>query len=150
MKHAMGRGGSKAKERTKPVSFRFSEGTIQSLKARARRRPESQTDLAERYIVEGMRQEEHPLIRFRAGAGGRRPSLLGTRLDIADVVTTIRQNENSLPDTAEALGIPIVQVEAAVSYYADYKGEIDAWIEESIEISNREHERWTRQQEAFA
>jgi len=32
-----------------------------------------QTALAERYIEEGIRQDEHPLIYFREGAAGRRP-----------------------------------------------------------------------------
>jgi uncharacterized protein (DUF433 family) len=146
----MARGKTKSRQISKPVSFRFSEETVSSLRDLAGRRPESQTDLAERYIVEGMRQEEHPLIRFRDGAGGRRPSILGTRLDVADIVTAIRENEASVPETAEVLGIPVEQVEAAARYYADYKGEVDVWIQEGIELADREHERWVRQQEAFA
>jgi hypothetical protein len=30
--------------------------------------------------------DEHPAIYFRDGADGRRPALLGTRLDVADVI----------------------------------------------------------------
>jgi hypothetical protein len=43
--------------------------------------PSPQTTLAERYIEEGLRMDEHPLVYFREGASGRRPALLGTRLD---------------------------------------------------------------------
>lgn len=143
----MGRGASKT---VQPVSFRFDSATVEGLRERATQRPENQTELAERYIVEGMRQDEHPLIHFRDGAGGRRPSLLGSKLDVADIVTTIRQNENSIPAAAEYLEIPVEQVEAAAQYYADYKDEVDAWIRQSEEIANREHERFVRQQEAFA
>ena len=143
----MGRGDSKT---VQPVSFRFDLATVEELRERATQRPENQTELAERYIVEGMRQDEHPLIHFRDGASGRRPSLLGSGLDVADIVTTIRQNKNSIPAAAEYLEIPVEQVEAAAQYYADYKDEVEAWIRQSEEIANRERERFVRQQEAFA
>jgi hypothetical protein len=45
--------------------------------------------LAERYIEEGLRHDEHPLIYFRDREIGRRPALLGTRLDVAEVISTI-------------------------------------------------------------
>jgi hypothetical protein len=44
--------------------------------------------------------DEHPLIYFRDGASGRRPALLGTRLDVADVNETIRENDRSVERTA--------------------------------------------------
>jgi hypothetical protein len=44
-----------------------------------------------RYIEEGIRQDEHPLIYFREGAAGRRPALLGSRLGVAEAIETIRQ-----------------------------------------------------------
>ena len=59
-----------------------------------------QTALAERYLEEGLRMDEHPLIYFRDGANGRRPALLGTRLDVADVIETLRQNDRSVERTA--------------------------------------------------
>ena len=58
-----------------------------------------------------MRQDEHPLIYFRESAAGRRPALLGSRLDVAAVLTTLRQNENSVDETADYLEIPIEHVE---------------------------------------
>lgn len=54
--------------------------------------------------------------------------LLGTRLDVADVITTIKQNDNSVAEAAEYLEVPIEQINACLRYYADYKDEIDAWI----------------------
>ncbi len=131
------------------VAFRFNADTVARLRRRAQDTHAPQTALAERYIDEGLRSDEHPLIYFRDGAMGRRPALLGTRLDVAQVVTTIRQNHNSVDEAAEILEIPATHVEACVRYYTDYKDEIDAWIERFNAIAERERERWQRQQQAF-
>ncbi|HEV2998146.1 MAG TPA: DUF433 domain-containing protein [Solirubrobacteraceae bacterium] len=131
------------------VAFRFDRATIARLRRRAQETHAPQTALAERYIEEGLRHDEHPLISFREGEAGRRPALIGTRLDVADVITTIRQNENSVEEAADYLEIPVEHVEACVRYYADYKEEVDAWIERSREIAERERERWERRQQAL-
>ena len=131
------------------VAFRFDPFTVARLKQRAQETHAPQTSLAERYIEEGLRHDEHPLIYFRDGAAGRRPALLGTRLDVAQVVTTIRQNHNSVDEAAETLEIPATHVEACVRYYADYKDEIDTWIERFNAIAERERDRFKRQRQAF-
>lgn len=132
------------------VSFRFQPGTLAQLRRRARSARAAQTDLVERYVQEGLRHDEHPSIHFRDGAAGRRPALLGSRLDVADVINTIRQNENSIEEAAEYLEIPVEQAEAALAYYADYKPEIDDWIERGRAIAEEERERWQRQRNALA
>lgn len=132
------------------VAFRFDPITVKRLKQRAQDTHAAQTALAERYIEEGLRREEHPLISFRTGEQGRRPALLGTRLDVADVVETIRQNDDSVEEAADYLEIPVVHVDACLSYYADYKHEIDAWVEHTRAIAQREHERWQRRRQALA
>jgi uncharacterized protein (DUF433 family) len=93
---------------------------------------------AERDIEEGLRRDEHPLVYFRDGEAGRRPALLGTRLDVADVIATIRQNGDSVEEAADYLEIPFEHVDACLRYYVDYKNEIDAWIERSRAIAERE------------
>jgi uncharacterized protein (DUF433 family) len=132
------------------IAFRFDRITVGRLKQRAQETNAAQTALAERYIEEGLRHDEHPLIFFRNGEAGRRPALLGSRLDVAEVIGTIRQNGNSLEDTADYLDIPVAHVDACLSYYADYKDEIDAWIERTHAIAERERERWQRRQHALA
>jgi uncharacterized protein (DUF433 family) len=132
------------------VAFRFDRITVARLKQRAQETHAPQTALAQRYIEEGLRHDEHPLIYFRDGEAGRRPALLGTRLDVASVITTIRQNGNSVEEAAEYLEIPLEHVDACLRYYADYKDEIDAWIERSHAIAERERERRQRRQQALA
>ena len=131
------------------VSFRFDPITVRRLKDHAVEAGAGQTALAERYIKEGIRRDEHPLVYFREGAAGRRPALLGSRLAIADIVTTIRQNGGSVEGAADYLEIPVEQIEAAARYYAEYKGEVDELIERAQLAAEREHERARRQQEAL-
>ena len=90
--------------------------------------------------------EEHPLIYSREGTAGCRPALLGTRLDVADVVETIRVSENDVSKAAEYLDVPLERVEACVRYYADYTDEVDAWIERKHLVAEREEALWRRRQ----
>src|SRR5947209_7193850 len=94
-----------------PVSFRFDPQLVKRLRQRAAEAGTPRGVLAERYVDEGMRMDAHPGIYFRDGGAGRRPVLLGTRLDVAQVVETLRQNENSIEATADYLDLTPAQVE---------------------------------------
>jgi uncharacterized protein (DUF433 family) len=144
----MGRG--EGKQNKQSVSFRFDPVTVKRLKDRAAESAAGQTALAERYIDEGIRQDEHPLIYFREGAAGRRPALLGSRLDVTEAITTIRQNGGSVEEAASYLEIPVEQLDAAARYYGEYKNEVDELIERSRLAAERERERWRQGQEALA
>ena len=134
----------------KPMSFRLQIGTIGRLERHAQETGLTQTALVERYVEEGLRMDAHPLIRFRDGFGGRRPALLGTRIDVWQVVETIRENDRSVEDAAEYLGIPAEHVRACLRYYADFRDEIDGWTHRARVFEEREEENWRRQQELLA
>lgn len=140
----MARGGKK-----QSVAFRFDSALVEHLRRRAAEVDAPQSRLAERYIEEGLRRDEHPLIYFRDGATGRRPAVIGTRLDVADIISTIRQNNNSVQETAEYLEIPTEHVEAALRYYGDFKDEVDEWAARASQSAERERARWERQQQAL-
>lgn len=106
--------------------------------------------LTERYVQEGLRMDAHPLIYFREGAAGRRPALLGTRLDVAQVISTIKQNDNSVEEAAGYLRLPVSHVGACVRYYSDYQDEIDHWITLDEEEAEAAEISWRRSQEIFA
>ena len=140
-----------ARNQTKQaVSFRFDRRTIRHLKVRSREVNEPQAALAQRYIGEGLRMDEYPLIYFRATAIGRSPALFGTRLDVSTVIETIRQNQNSIEEAGEYLDLPVAHVQACLRYYAVYQREVDEWIELNRRLAEREHELWLREQEALA
>jgi uncharacterized protein (DUF433 family) len=94
--------------------------------------------------------DEHPLIYFREGAAGRRPALLGTRLDVAGIIDTIRQNGNSVEAAAEYLELPIEKIDACLRYYTAFKDEVDEWIERATLAVEREETLWRRRQEVLA
>ncbi len=135
---------------SRPRSFRFPESLLSSLQIRARERGESANALAERYLDEGLRREDHPLIVFREGVAGRRAALVGTRLDVSQVIDTLRESANSVDATAEYLDISEQYVRAAVRYYADFRDEVDEWRERTRAIAEREEEAWRREQAVLA
>jgi len=123
-------------------TLRLKAGTTERLRRRAERAGTAPRTLAQRYVEEGMRHDDHPLIHFVDERGGRRARLLGTGLDVWEVVATVRDNSNDLHDSADYLAISQGLVEAAVSYYGDFPDEIDA----EITLNNEE---WQRGFEAF-
>ena len=129
------------------MSFRLQMGTVGRLEQQAHETGLTQTALVERYVEEGLRMDAHPLIRFRDGFGGRRPALIATRIDVWQVIETLRENERSIDDSADYLGVPTDHVRACVRYYADFQDEIDDWTRRAREFEEREEENWRRQQE---
>ena len=137
------------------LSVRLRPDLKDELERRAREAGTSASALYERFIDEGLRHEDHPLIVFREGAGGRRPTLAGSRLSVSQVIETLKATEGEddasrIRETAEYLRIPAGHVQASVRYYANYKDEVDAWIEQAAAAAEREHEAWKREQAVFA
>ena len=121
-------------------SFRLHETTLERLEKRASESAQSVTSLAERYLAEGMRLDRHPGVVFVDGPAGRRPKLAGTGLDVWEVVETVKDEGNSVEAAANYLDIPVSRVQVAIRYYADHRGEIDAWTERVHRIADEEAE----------
>ena len=141
---------TRGKDTKAAFSARFSRSTLARLRARATRVGTAQSALAERYIDEGVRMDEHPLIYFREGAGGRRPALMGTRLDVWQIVETVRQNHNSVAEAANYLGQPVTRIEACIAYYIAYQVEIDEWTAREQQAADEREISWRRRQEIFS
>jgi uncharacterized protein (DUF433 family) len=130
--------------------MRVSTATFEELERRAREVADSRNALAERYIAEGVRMDEHPDIYFRAGALGRRAALVGTRLDVWQVMETVREHDNSVEDAAEYLGLPPPKVRSAVRYYAAYRDEVDDVAARETAVAERAEAAWRAEQELLA
>lgn len=85
--------------------------------------------LAQRYVDEGLRREEHPLVRFAEGPAGRRAALVGSGLDLWEVIAAVMENGGDPERSAALLEVPLGLVQAAIAYYGSYREEIDAQIE---------------------
>jgi uncharacterized protein (DUF433 family) len=81
--------------------------------------------LAQRYVEEGLRMDEHPLVRFVDGPAGRRARLVGTGSDVWEVIATVKDNDGNIADTVDHLHLPLGLVQAAVGYYGAFVDEID-------------------------
>lgn len=127
----------------------MSPEALRQLKRRARESGLSQTTLLERYLEEGLRRDVHPLIYFRHGAGGRRAALIGSRLDVWQVVDTVRAAGNSVEDAAAYLDVPAEKVDACLDYYAQYQDEVDEWSARAALVAEREESLWRRRHEAL-
>ncbi len=98
----------------------------------------SESDLARRYVSEGLRRDLHPGITSRPGRVGGRPALASRpRLEVAVIVQTWVDNDRNVGDTAEAHGISVAEVQSALAYYADFGDEIDGIIERKARLAER-------------
>jgi uncharacterized protein (DUF433 family) len=135
---------------TRQRSFRLNDKTLHLLDERATEQGESSNALAQRLLDESLRLERHPLLRFREGGSAiRRPALAGSRLDVWQVIETLRSHQGDVDSTAAYFGIMPVQVRACVAYYADFQTEIDSYAAAEIEAAERERERSEREQRAL-
>src|SRR5262249_16814332 len=74
---------------SQPLSLRLPAATVQRLGARARHRRIAPRTLAQRYVEEGLRMDEHPLIRFVDGPAGRDARLVGSRLAVWQTIDVV-------------------------------------------------------------
>ncbi len=109
--------------------------------------------LAERYVDEGTRMDEHPGIVFRGGPTGRRAALMGGP-DVWEAMATLKggevRGEKAIAATAELLNLTDLQVRTAVRYYSDYPEEIDERIRRNVEEADAAEAAWRREQAALA
>lgn len=132
-----------------PLSLRLSDATITRLGKHAQRAHIAPRTLAQRYVEEGLRMDEHPLVRFAEGPAGRRARLVGTGKDVWEVIATVRDNDGNAVETASYLEIPLGLVQAAITYYGAYRDEIDQWIESNEQEAEEAHAAWVAGQAAI-
>lgn len=127
--------------RRQHFSLRLPEAERARLAERSRETRVSESELARRYVSEGLRRDLHPAITLRPGRVGGRPALAARpRLEVAVIVETWEQNERDVEATARYHEIAVADVENALAYYADFPDEIDDIVERKRKVSDR-HER---------
>jgi len=133
--------------------IRIGQRTLAKLRERSKRRGEPLTRLAERYIEEGLRADDHPGIVFRDGPAGRRAGLVAGP-DVWEVVGALHsapeQGEARVAALAERLGLSEAKVRTAIRYYSEYPEEIDAWIAANDAEAERLEPALARERELLA
>ena len=105
--------------------------------------------LAQRYVEEGLRMDEHPLVRFVDGPAGRRARLVGTGSDVWEVIAAVKDNNGDIGETGEHLRLPLGLVQAAVTYYGAFVDEVDNWIKRNEHEATQAHDAWLAGQAAL-
>jgi hypothetical protein len=69
---------------------------------------------------------------------------------VRQIISALRANDSSVQDTAETLSLTPLQVQAAVTYYAEFQAEVDAAQQSALDFEQREQARWERAQKVLA
>ncbi|MGH2853445.1 MAG: hypothetical protein ACRDLF_04545 [Solirubrobacteraceae bacterium] len=132
-----------------PLSIRLPEQTVGRLADRADRSSMAPRTLAQRYVEEGLRMDEHPLVHFADGPAGRRARLIGGP-DVWELIAVAQDNNGDLKETAAYLEMPLGHVQAAASYYGVYPQEIDERIERNRRAAQEAHAAFLAAGQALA
>jgi len=134
---------------TAPLSIRLPERTVGRLADRAGRFSMAPRTLAQRYVEEGLRMDDHPLVRYVDGPAGRRARLVGGP-DVWKVIGVANDNDGDLVQTAAYLELPLGVIQAAAAYYGAYQQEIDEWIERNRREAEEAHAAFLEGRKALA
>ncbi len=133
-------------------SARFAAPVTGRLRERAKRGGQSQRHLAERYIDEGLRMDDHPGIAFRDEPAGRRAGLAAGP-DVWELVAALKRHstrgQEAVRELAGLLELSDGQIETALDYYGEYPEEIEELIGRHEEEAERAEATWLRQQSAL-
>jgi uncharacterized protein (DUF433 family) len=127
------------------LSFRVPEPTLARLESRAHEIRETRTALAERYLEEGLRMDEHPGISFVDGPAGRRATVLGTGLDVWEVIGAVKAARGSATSAGRYLELSPAQIRVAIRYYGSFTDEVDEWLARQEAAAEREREAAQRE-----
>ena len=123
-----------------PRSIRFDVRVSERLATYVATHPGwSGSSVANRFIDEALRMEDHPGVIFRDGPTGRRAVLIGGP-DVREVIRAVRSARGSEPDldsdevvslVSANTGVPARLVDTAIRYWAAYPDEIDTWMQDA-------------------
>lgn len=133
---------------SRQFSARLDAGIVERLERRGVRSGLNKSRLAERYIDEGVRMDDHPGILFRDGPTGRRAGLAAGP-DVWEVIGALRSTgleaDEAIQATADWSGLNVRQVRDAIGYYSEYPAEIDERIRLNDEEADAAEWRWREQ-----
>jgi len=113
-----------------PFSMRLSRLTDELVAEEARRTRRSKGAVVESLAEEALRTRRFPGVAFRGRDWNRRPWVIGTALDVWEIVAALR-GYDSPQDMADKTDLTEAQVRLARAYHQEFPDEIDAAIAEN-------------------
>lgn len=136
-----------------PLSIRFDPALLARLRRASATTGSTTSALAQRLIDEGLRMADRPGVIFKDGPSGRRAAL-ACGPDIWEIVKFLREVDErgpaALDAAAEVFAIDASRISTALSYYSDYRDEIDAEINDADVSSIRAEEAWRVQRQLIS
>ncbi|WP_166346242.1 CopG family transcriptional regulator [Phytoactinopolyspora limicola] len=132
---------------TSPTNVRFPDQVDRNLADYARRSGTKKSSVVVGAVREWLRMEAHPGIVFVTTVTGERRAALAVGPQVWTVAESWLQHdkdERSPAVVADALGLSIPDVEAALAYWADFRGEIDELIEREHASQDEALSAWER------
>jgi len=123
-----------------PFSMRLSRLTDELVAEEARRTRRSKGAVVESLAEEALRTRRFPGVAFRGRDWNRRPWVIGTALDVWEIVAALR-GYDSPQEMADKTDLTEAQVRLALAYHQEFPDEIDAAIadnERPLEALRRE------------
>jgi uncharacterized protein (DUF433 family) len=111
-----------------PFSLRLSEQTDRLVTAEAKRTKRSKGSVVETLAEEALKARLVPGVAFRGDDYNRRAWLIGTSMDVWQVVEAYRDFGEDFERTVGETDLTARELRAAVSYYERFPQEIDDFI----------------------
>lgn len=116
--------------KSQPFSMRLSQVTDELVTIEAKRTRRSKGAVLESLAEEALRTRRFPGIAFRGTDWNRRPWVIGTALDVWEIVAAVRDFD-SPRGAADATDLTEPQVRLALAYYEAFPLEVDDTIAEN-------------------
>lgn len=116
--------------KSQPFSLRLDASLDAQITREAQRTRRSKAAVLESLAEEAMRARRFPGIAFRGSDWNRRPWIVGTALDVWEVVAAL-QDFGSRKRLLEQSDLTDHQVQVADAYHGEFRDEIDAAIAEN-------------------
>jgi len=138
--------------KSRTFSARLEASVAGRLDQRSAKTGQSRSRLAERYLDEGIRMDEHPGIVFRDGPAGRRAAL-GAGPDVWEVMSVVKAapepGASAVAYAANWLNLTHGQVQTAVRYYAAFPAETDDRIASNEQLADEAEAIWRKEKSAL-
>lgn len=132
-----------------PTNVRFTDAIQESLIQYVNQTGQRKSGVINTAVDEWLRMQAHPRIRFAPiETGERRAALVdGPQVwTVAESWLAHDPSERTVETIADAVGIAVGLVEAALAYWADYRQEIDGIIERHRAAQDEALAAWERRQ----